>query len=225
MKKFVLFLLLALASPLLAQDNLQMLRGMVADETGEALIGATVVVKNSKGETLGGASTSVDGNFTCNVHADDIGEVLISYIGFETVKLSTPKPSLNLFVVLKGTGISLPTVTIVGQSIQMKQTTRCILHTRNCPFPEEPKSLAIQAPTGQLNLWPNPTISQINMELPLDAATDIYIFDSTGRLVHLEQAQVSSIHTVPVVNWTSGVYTVLLSNIYGQVSKQFVVAR
>jgi hypothetical protein len=65
MKKFVLFLLLALASPLLAQDNLQTLRGIVADETGEALIGATVVVKNSKGETLGGASTLVDGKFTC----------------------------------------------------------------------------------------------------------------------------------------------------------------
>ena len=60
------------------------LRGAITDATtGEPLIGATVVVKGSKG---GGTSSDIDGNYTIDV--PDNGEVVISYIGYTPQTLS-----------------------------------------------------------------------------------------------------------------------------------------
>ena len=52
--------------------------GTVADETGEPLIGATVMVKG----TSNGNSTDVDGNFSLN-NVKDGATLVISYVGME----------------------------------------------------------------------------------------------------------------------------------------------
>lgn len=114
-------------------------------------------------------------------------------------------------------------VTISASSACIRQWTSCCccLLARA----DDHKTEISVSKLGQVNLWPNPTAAQLNLELPLDVPTDISIFDAACRLVHREQTPVAGMHSVPVASWTPGVYAVRLSNVHGQVSKQFVVAR
>ncbi len=68
-------LLLSLALPGLAQKIT--VHGYVDDETGEPLIGATVMEKG----TSNGTATDIDGNFTLNVEPN--ATLVISYIGYD----------------------------------------------------------------------------------------------------------------------------------------------
>lgn len=67
----------------------QQISGKVFDESGEPVIGATIVLKNNpKKSTV----TDVEGNFTLNVNSSN-GSIMVSYIGFQTqeVKFSGNK--------------------------------------------------------------------------------------------------------------------------------------
>lgn len=91
------------------------LRGAITDATtGEPLIGATVVVKGSKG---GGTSSDIDGNYTIDV--PDNGEVVISYIGYTPQTLSVGDLGV-LDVKLSPTGNELAEVVVVGAGTQAK---------------------------------------------------------------------------------------------------------
>lgn len=220
MKNFTLLLLWASTLPLFAQENLRTLRGNVTDQDGDALIGATIRLINGSGGTM----TDVNGNFVLKLNDSSNGEIEVSYMGYKKQKIAYNTANLGkLKVALKSSIEELPTVTITA----MRQDYRCFCCTC-CLFysavDKDKPSIRLDKP-GSLHLWPNPTVSLINMELPLDVTTDIYIFDVTGRLVHREQTQLAGTHAVSVANWTSGAYVVLLSNVHGQVSAQFVVAR
>ncbi|MEE9372898.1 MAG: SusC/RagA family TonB-linked outer membrane protein [Saprospiraceae bacterium] len=77
MKKFTLLLLMLFSiTVVMAQRTIT---GIVFDDTGEALIGANVLVKES---TLG-TITDVDGNFTLEV-PDGASFLIISFTGYET---------------------------------------------------------------------------------------------------------------------------------------------
>ena len=58
-------------------------KGIVKDETGLGIIGASVLVKG----TTTGAITDFDGNFTLQAKQGDI--IVISYIGYQTQELPT----------------------------------------------------------------------------------------------------------------------------------------
>ena len=76
LRKSFALVLLAMLMPfsLLAQDI--KVQGVVTDQTGETVIGATVMQKG----TSNGTVTDLDGNFALNVPAD--ATLTISYIGF-----------------------------------------------------------------------------------------------------------------------------------------------
>ena len=78
-KRFILsFLALALCTIMYAQEAIT---GNVVDQTGEPVIGATVMEKG----TSNGTVTDFDGNFSLKVAA---GKTLVfSYIGYQTVDL------------------------------------------------------------------------------------------------------------------------------------------
>ena len=108
-KRFLLsFLTLMLCTIMYAQQEIT---GTVIDETGEGVIGATVMEKG----TSNGTVTDFDGNFKLKV---DAGKTLvISYIGYLTQEL----PAQNgMKVALKSDALLIEEVVVTGYTTQRK---------------------------------------------------------------------------------------------------------
>lgn len=88
------------------------IQGVVLDQSGEPLIGATVRVKDSKTGTV----TDLDGRFTLT---DVNGPVEIFYIGYKTKLLKNPSGN-NLRVQLEEDASTLEDVVVVGYGEQKK---------------------------------------------------------------------------------------------------------
>ncbi len=80
-------------------------QGVVKDNTGEAVIGANVVVKG----TTNGTITDFDGNFTLNANKGDI--IVISFIGYKTQELPA---SATMHITLADDSEVLEDVVVIG---------------------------------------------------------------------------------------------------------------
>lgn len=89
------------------------IKGIVTDENGEPLPGASVTVEG----TTSGTVTDIDGNYTLNVAEGAI--LIFSYIGFETVRVSINNTT-EVNVTLKQDMSSLDEVVVVGYGTQKK---------------------------------------------------------------------------------------------------------
>lgn len=105
-----MLLALVMALPALAQ-NPKTFRGVVVDETGEPIIGATVKIAG----TTAGTITDLDGNFTVNV--PEGGQLEISFVGYITQKISDFR---NSKITLKEDAQQLEEVVVVGYGTQKK---------------------------------------------------------------------------------------------------------
>ena len=105
----ILTLLLPLS--LLAQDI--KVQGVVTDETGEAVIGATVMQKG----TSNGTVTDFDGNFSLSVPAN--ATLAISYIGFTTQEIPVGGKT-DFSVVMKDESHALSEVVVIGYGTMRK---------------------------------------------------------------------------------------------------------
>ncbi len=102
-------------SPLSAQSNLTV-GGLVMTEEGEALIGATITVKEVPGK---GTVTDADGRFKLT----DLqkGQTLVfTYIGYQSTEITVTKTDERMRVVLKEDVSSLDELVVVGHSTQRK---------------------------------------------------------------------------------------------------------
>lgn len=98
--------------PTIIQQN-NVCSGVVKDETGETIIGASVLVKG----TTNGTITDLDGKFNLNnVKKGDVLE--ISYIGYKTLEVKWEGTTLNLL--LKTDTQTLDEVVVVGFGTQKK---------------------------------------------------------------------------------------------------------
>jgi TonB-linked SusC/RagA family outer membrane protein len=88
-------------------------RGTVADETGEPVIGATIQVKG----TSQGTVSDIDGNFTLPASAG--GTLIISYVGYQTQEVPV---SANVRVVLVTDAELLDEVMVVAYGTARKNT-------------------------------------------------------------------------------------------------------
>ncbi|MCR5469331.1 MAG: carboxypeptidase-like regulatory domain-containing protein, partial [Prevotella sp.] len=99
-----------------AVQNVQqtgVVKGQVTDKNGDAVIGATVKVKDAQSGTV----TDFNGNFSLNVQNG--GTLTISYIGYLTKEVSfTPGQSLNITIEEDAT--ALEEVVVVGYGVQKK---------------------------------------------------------------------------------------------------------
>ena len=113
LKAFRIALMLVL-SLIVGTVSAQTVTGNVVDETGEPVIGATVLEKGTKNATV----TDFDGNFTIKMES---GKVLtISYIGMQSQDVNVAgKTSVN--VVLKEDATTLQDVVVVGYGTMKKQ--------------------------------------------------------------------------------------------------------
>ena len=87
--------------------NAQVVTGNVSDETGEALIGVSVLVQG----TSTGAATDIDGNFSVKAASDDV--LVISYIGYESQTIPVNGRS-NISVTMGDDTELLDEVVVVG---------------------------------------------------------------------------------------------------------------
>jgi TonB-linked SusC/RagA family outer membrane protein len=101
------------ALSLSAQQNA--VTGVITDETGEPLPGATIQVQGS----TRGVSTDVDGSFTINVKPDDVLE--ISFVGYKTQAVAVGERKV-LAVQLNPKVDELEEVTVVAFAKQKKES-------------------------------------------------------------------------------------------------------
>ncbi|WP_127139986.1 SusC/RagA family TonB-linked outer membrane protein [Flagellimonas marinaquae] len=90
--------------------------GLVTDETGTPLAGASVIEKG----TTNGTQTDFDGNFSLDV-TDENSILLISYIGFGTKEVSV-RNQLDLTIQLVAEASTLDEVVITGYGSQIRKT-------------------------------------------------------------------------------------------------------
>ena len=117
----VLLMLLLLVSPgAFAQQ--QMIKGQVLDNTGETVIGATVMVKGTENGTL----TDIDGNFSIQ---GKVGSTLvISFIGYIPLEVKVTKLDGN-HITLKEDVHLLDEVVVVGMGKQKRNTITAAVST------------------------------------------------------------------------------------------------
>lgn len=94
------------------QMQLQTARGIVADQNGEPIIGASILEKG----TANGIITDKDGKFSLNVKKGAI--LVISYIGYKTQEV---KASTNMNITLLEDAELLDEVVVIGYGVQKKK--------------------------------------------------------------------------------------------------------
>lgn len=106
----------AIANSLQSQQNNGKFKitGNVADNNGEPIIGASVVVNGTKNGTV----TDIDGNFSI-VSTTETPTLNISYVGFNTQNIKV-RPGQTVKVTLKENAQSLEELVVVGYGSQKK---------------------------------------------------------------------------------------------------------
>jgi TonB-linked SusC/RagA family outer membrane protein len=124
-----------------AQQNA--VTGVITDENGEPLPGATIQVQGS----TRGVSTDVDGSFVINVKPDDVLE--ISFVGYETQAVAAGERKA-LAVQLKPKVDELEEVTIVAFGKQKKESVISSIQTVNTKELHVPSSNLTTAFSGRI---------------------------------------------------------------------------
>ena len=106
----LLFLLCLLPMGAWAQS---VVKGIVNDEAGEPIIGATVKVVG----TNTGAITDMDGKFSVNAASN--AQLSVSYVGYVTQRVNVAGKS-NLVITMKEDAQSLSDVVVIGYGVQKK---------------------------------------------------------------------------------------------------------
>ncbi len=96
-----------------ATQQAHAVQGVVTDQNGEPIIGATIREKG----TQAAAITDLDGNFTINV--DPNATIVISYIGYESQEISVSGKT-SLSIVLQEEADMLSEVIVTGYTVQRK---------------------------------------------------------------------------------------------------------
>lgn len=118
--------------------------GVVKDEKGNAVIGATVLVK---GTTIG-AVTDIDGKFTIQAEVNSILEV--RYIGYITTFIPVKKRQ-NISIVLKEDSQSLDEVVVIGYgTVKKKDLTGAISVVNTKTMGEIPSTSVLESMNGMI---------------------------------------------------------------------------
>ena len=112
-RKMWVSLLMALFISLPALAQKIAVQGTVVDETGEPLIGASVIQKG----TTAGTATDFDGVFHLQVDPQSI--LVVTYVGYQPQEVAV-KGQTSLKIVMKEAGIKLDEVVAIGYGVVKK---------------------------------------------------------------------------------------------------------
>ncbi|TAH18027.1 MAG: TonB-dependent receptor [Cytophagales bacterium] len=121
---------------LYAQVTTASMSGVITDEKGEALIGATVVAKHLPSGSQYGAATNNDGRFTIpNMRVGSPYEVVVSYIGFKSEKFEGISLQLGqkfvLNAKLRGENTTLEAVSVTADASMNSSRTGAAMNIDN----------------------------------------------------------------------------------------------
>ena len=134
----------AFAAPTELQQS-DVITGQVVDDTGETVIGATVVVVG--GNATQGAVTDFDGNFQIKCKAGQ--KLQISYVGYQTQVVEAKN---GMKVTLKSDAIALQSVEVVAYGVQKKVTvTGALSSVKSEELTRTPVSSVNNVLAGQLS--------------------------------------------------------------------------
>lgn len=139
--------LMIILSALGMQAQTTQVQGVVSDNTGEPLIGASVMVKGAQAGVL----TNIDGEFTILVKDAKTAVLVVSYIGYDPKEVAVNGLN-NLQIVLKVNAISLEEVVKTGYGGQQKKgmVTSSISQIKAVDLLETPAGNISQALAGKL---------------------------------------------------------------------------
>ena len=137
--------------------------GKVTDESGELILGASVLLKGTSIGTI----TDVDGNYTLQV-TDANGTLVFSYIGYQTVEVP-----INGRSVIDQSMVSIVTelgeVVVVGYGTQKKvNLTGSVVNVGGKDIANQP---VMQTSNALIGKMPGVTVSQNSGQPGSDAAT------------------------------------------------------
>ena len=119
MEKKLLTLIIVLAATLQSLAQITTIKGRVVDAvTGEGLIGASLVPKNSKEL---GVVTDIEGNFTLQTKVQLPLTLSIQYIGYRSQEVEVYDAEEPIEVTLASGGNSLNEVVVVGYGTQQRK--------------------------------------------------------------------------------------------------------
>ncbi len=106
------------ADPVISINSNQVISGIVVDESGEPIIGASI---KSKENPRNGTTSDINGNFTLNLPAlSDSDYLQVSYLGFNTSDIKL-KSGVNKYKIVLHSKLSeLEEVVVVGYATQKK---------------------------------------------------------------------------------------------------------
>ena len=134
----------AIAAPTELQQS-DVITGQVVDDTGETVIGATVVVVG--GNATQGTVTDFDGNFQIKCKAGQ--KLQISYVGYQTQVVEAKN---GMKVTLKSDAIALQSVEVVAYGVQKKVTvTGALSSVKSEELTRTPVSSVNNVLAGQLS--------------------------------------------------------------------------
>lgn len=138
-------LILASVTLSLSAQTTEKLTGSVVDESGEPLIGVTLMINGTKN----GGITDVDGNFTMSVPSPISGKILnVSYVGYKSQSI-TLRSTQPLKIVLKEDDQSLNEVVVVGYGTQKKvNLTGSVASVSEAQIADRPVTSTSQAIAG-----------------------------------------------------------------------------
>ena len=124
----------------------QTIKGNVADNIGEPIIGATVLEQGVSGN---GTVTDIDGNFTLSLKGNS-KKIVISYVGMKTQTVDVAgKSSVN--VVLEDEATSLNDVVVIGYgTVKKKDLTGSVATVNSEVLQAVPVANASEALTGKM---------------------------------------------------------------------------
>ena len=77
--------------------------------------------------------------------------------------------------------------------------------------------------SDNVNVYPNPTNDNLNIQLSRNLEADIRIFDTLGKLmVYQPNVSISETHTVSVSNLNTGIYFIRINTELGTITKKFI---
>ncbi len=143
MKKFLMIIVLAYGA--LVQAYAQDVSGTVTDTNGEAIIGASVMVKGTSNGTI----TDFDGNYQLShVNTDDVLE--FSYMGYESQSISVDARQ-KIDVIMAEMSIGMEEVVVIGYgSLSKKEVSSSIVQIDSKDFVKGPMNNPLEMLNGKV---------------------------------------------------------------------------
>jgi Outer membrane cobalamin receptor protein len=143
--RFIAVLLFIIATLSAQAQNTKKVTGIVTDEKGEPLIGATV-----KGQTTSsGSVTDINGNFSININKNE-KIISVSYVGYET-KIMPIGLGSNLKIILVEQAKELGQLVVIGYgAVKKGSVTAAVANVKADDLKDRPVSNVASALQGEL---------------------------------------------------------------------------